>query len=312
MLGTTLLTPDETGTCRFFERDRVANRCRVQREHGESMLPEACHHFPRRALLDDRGTFVTLSHFCPTAASLLFDDAPLTIVRDPPAFPETRTYEGLDARGHWPPLVRRNVLFDLESYSHWETFIVDALEHADSPSAALQRIAAAAEELRAWTPARGDFAAWTDSVLARTTLDAGESAALTMYRDYADIKAYGQVLDTVPVGVTAPSPPDDADDAFARWAAAGWAQERAVRRYLAAKAFGSWAAYEANGVRVLVAELVLSEMVLRTEVARACAGTRSPLNRSTLHAAIRAADWLLIHLVERPQLIKWLGSAEPE
>ena len=47
------------------------------------MLPESCFQFPRRTLVDERGTFVTLSHFCPTAAAMLADAAePLTIVAE--------------------------------------------------------------------------------------------------------------------------------------------------------------------------------------------------------------------------------------
>ncbi len=310
MLGTPLLTPDATGACAFFDRERLTNRCRVQAAHGEALLPDACHHFPRRALLDDRGTFVTLSHFCPTAASLLFEETPLTIVERPPAFPETRSYDGLDARGHWPPLVRADTLFDLDTYSRWEAFIVDTLERSPSPASALQQIAATAERLRRWTASEGEFALWAETAFQRASTGVSDAQAIERFRTVADIRAYARVIEAVPAALTAPAPLHDAEAVFERWAASRWADEPAVRRYLAAKAFGSWAAYEARGVRTLVAELVMSEMVLRVEAARACGKAAQPLDGTTLHAAIRAADWLLVHLVDRPSVIEWLGELE--
>ena len=73
------LLPDESGACPQY--DRPSGLCRIQRDHGETMLPESCHHFPRRALIDTRGISVALSHYCPTAAALLLDGTePLTVV----------------------------------------------------------------------------------------------------------------------------------------------------------------------------------------------------------------------------------------
>ena len=36
-------------------------------------------------LHDPRGTFISLSHFCPTAAGMLFDDGPPVAIVDAPA-----------------------------------------------------------------------------------------------------------------------------------------------------------------------------------------------------------------------------------
>jgi len=83
-----------------------------------------------------------------------------------------------------------------------------------------------------------------------------------------------------------------------------------VKRYLSAKAFGSWAAYEAFGVRTMVAELIVSELVLRVETARAMHDAQRPVDQELMITAVRASDWLLIHLLDRPSLIKWLGAVE--
>jgi hypothetical protein len=92
-------TPE--GTCLLH--NPTTNLCAVHAAVGEAALPDACRHFPRIALRDARGTFVTLSHYCPTAARSLIEDTPLAIVESPPAFPEG-DYEGLDAVAELPPL----------------------------------------------------------------------------------------------------------------------------------------------------------------------------------------------------------------
>src|SRR4030095_14316700 len=90
-----------------------------------------------------------------------------------------------------------------------------------------------------------------------------------------------------------------------------WNSEaRAVRRYLAAKAFASWSAYESRGIRTLVAELLVAEVVLRAECERAIEAAGRPIDRSLMIEAIRRSDLLLVHLIDRPQMIEWLGRVE--
>lgn len=146
-------TLSTAGGCRFF--DAGGQRlCALHRDHGHDALPMACQQFPRRVLLDDRGTHISLSHFCPTAASMLFrDDVPLEIVANPPAFPADATYEGMDARGALPPLLAPDVLMDLESYSAWEREAV-CLFARDNWTAdqALAALASATSTLSKWRP----------------------------------------------------------------------------------------------------------------------------------------------------------------
>src|SRR5688500_11735331 len=88
-----MLERTNRGDCVFFERP--SHLCVVHRDLGEPALPSTCRHFPRVAVQDLRGTFITLSHFCPTAASMLFrDDVPIEIVSGPVAFPPG-DYDGL-------------------------------------------------------------------------------------------------------------------------------------------------------------------------------------------------------------------------
>jgi Fe-S-cluster containining protein len=149
--------------CRYYEGDRSngSGRCAIHRQLGETRKPSSCRHFPRIALLDPRGVSITLSHYCPTAASMLFrSDVPLGITNTPASFPSTGVYEGLDARDVLPPLLRPGLLWDYEGYTAWERHAVTLLASPDvTPEEALEwlrRIAAAIEQ---WDPAHGPLAA---------------------------------------------------------------------------------------------------------------------------------------------------------
>lgn len=81
------------GDCVFYHRS--SGLCVIHRDAGEDRLPSTCRHFPRLALRDGRGTFMSLTHYCPTAAAMLFrDDVPIEIVEGPAAFPPAE-YDGL-------------------------------------------------------------------------------------------------------------------------------------------------------------------------------------------------------------------------
>lgn len=65
----------------------------------------SCVHFPYVCVIDARGVRVTLSHYCPAAASLLFEHTgPIAIVEGPSPVPALDIPEGLDARESLPPL----------------------------------------------------------------------------------------------------------------------------------------------------------------------------------------------------------------
>jgi hypothetical protein len=147
----------EHSACVFF--DGELHLCSVHRALGEGALPSTCRIFPRIALTDARGTFITLSHYCPTAASMLFrTDVPLEIVESPGAFPPA-DYEGLNAVGELPPLLYSRVLMDLDAYGTWERHAVDVLARAATPESALATIARDARSLAAWRPGGTSLAA---------------------------------------------------------------------------------------------------------------------------------------------------------
>lgn len=304
-----LLLPMANGACEFHDGD--AHRCRVQRDFGEALLPRSCYHFPRRALIDDRGVFVSLSHFCPTAAEMLVTTGdPLRTVVNPPAFPGERDYDGLDGRGAWPPLVKADLLFDLDGYTQWEQHVLTTLStRGETVGGALRHLAADAECLRGWTPDDGSLADFV-ARLARRDWPADDArAAWWRYRAFRDLDTYERLLDCVPAGLERPRL--TAADREA-WATSPRPLPADVfRRYVGARAFGTWAAYEAFGIRTLIAELVVAECVLGVEAVRARQHAADGAVGQAI-AAVRAADWLLVHLVDRTALIAWLGEVEAD
>ena len=117
--------------CMFFE-PRASGSCAIHREAGEDALPSACRHFPREVRVDARGTCVSLSHFCPTAAGLLQTADALEVVEAVPPLRIGGPIEGLDARDALPPLVRPGMLGDLEGYAAWEAEGLAAFARARS------------------------------------------------------------------------------------------------------------------------------------------------------------------------------------
>lgn len=303
-----MLVPDEHGACAFY--DRATGLCRVHRDHGPAMLPISCQQFPRLSLVDGRGTFISLSHFCPTAARLLESEAPLTIVPGPAAFPGAAEYDGLDARDAWPPLLRPDVLFDLDSYSRWEDFMVKMLAGTPSSSSALATIAAAAERLRAWRPQSGALTDWMTQILSEPTT----IGPTTRYDPFTTPEA----LTTIAAFGHGSSAPLVLDSMMTWSENHAWSDQLSadddgiVRRYLASKAFGSWCAYQSRGIRTLVAELYAARAVVQTYAAQLRSDQPHAEDRVVLIQAIRRADLLLVHGIERERFVQWLGAAEDE
>lgn len=311
-VGTDWLVPRADGACPQYEHH--TGLCHLHRTGGEALLPGSCHHFPRRALIDGRGIFIALSLYCPTAARMLLEsEEPLRIQSEPPAFPAARGYEGLDASGEWPPLLRPDALFDEESFGVWEAHLVERVGNGkDSVESTLAQLAVTGERLRGWSSADGSLAEWTRTVL-NAEAGADPQPAGLRYVGFGSPSAYRRVLAAVPAGLDAPTIPASFDEIDARLVAPFWnAQASLVRRYLGAKAFASWTAYQSRGLRTQIAELFLAAAVLRVECVRACARRGTPLDRRAIIEAARGADLLLVHLADRETLLTWLGKVESD
>lgn len=149
----------DDGRCVFFEPDK-GRLCAIHRRAGPALLPAMCRNFPRVVVNDPRGTSVTLSHFCPTAAALLFEHVPLAIVDAPPPVSLDGNLEGLDATDVLPPLLSRNVLTDWNGYSAWEDAAVALLDvDGLEPERAVDLLTRVTEDVCGWTPERESLTA---------------------------------------------------------------------------------------------------------------------------------------------------------
>ena len=297
------------GACAFY--DSARRRCAIHRQLGPAMLPVACQQFPRVSLLDGRGLFVNLSHYCPTAADQLFrDDAPLEIVEAPAAFPPDFLYDPLDARSALPPLLKPGVLLDLETYARWERTAVGLLAREGArPERAVAEIAAFTEALRTWKPGERGLARHFDHSLEKVALRPGvDGVSFSAQRATCH---YRLVLDAIPAAFRPSVPFEAVEAAHRQWVDGAWETCAApICRYLAAKVFGNWLAYEGLGVRTIVHSLVVALSVLEANAALACRAAASRLDAARLLGAIRRTDEILVHLASREELAGKLSAVE--
>ena len=109
----------------------------------------------------------------------------------------------------------------------------------------------------------------------------------------------------------APVLPGDLLALDARLVAPRWeALSRYTCRYLAARAFGAWSAYQGHGVRTQVAVLAAALAVLRVEAVRHSATAGRVLDETLLGEAFRSADLLTVHQSESEAVVNALGFVE--
>lgn len=212
--------------------------------------PISCAHFPYVCLIDPRGVHVTLSHYCPTAASMLFEhEGPIAIVEGPPPVPGFDPPEGLDARESLPPLREPGRLMSFEEFSAWERDQVARVDPA--------------------------------------------------FPNLDDLHLFDHARASVPAPHTWPGRPDDLERTWRTLAQPGIARfAPVIRRYLAARAFGSWAAYLGDGTDGVLRSVRMARAVLHVETIRACGRAGRRLDSALLKDAIRESDLLLVHYAD--------------
>ncbi len=293
-----MLDRDERGRCVFYEA--TGRLCIVHRDLGEPFLPTTCRHFPRVSVQDRRGTFVSLSHFCPTAASMLFSEGAVEIVAEPPAFPAT-DYDGLIVTADdLPPLLHPRVLMDLDGYAAWERHKVGrCAEEQELPESILVTLMRDADLVRRWRPGSRTLseAVWE---LPDDVIDAPPDESLAPSLHLRD-----DVIAAVPDDLKPASDEEGLEEAWLRYVRAECDEYRApINRFLAAKAFASWTAYQGRGVKTIVRGLEAALALVRVEAARQCRDAARTLDRELLLEAFRQADFALNHLAVGEDLAK--------
>jgi Fe-S-cluster containining protein len=266
-------------TCWF--RDEPGRSCSIHRDYGEDALPSACRHFPRVCVLEPDVVSVSLSHYCPTAAGLLFAGAPeFRLVTGPRAFPSDWPFEGLDARQAYPPFLRPGVLLGFDGLRAFEDGAVAAL--SGGPLAqAVAVIEAATESSRSWSP---DARPLRDLVADSFARPAGHTDDEPRAADPRGVLLAALTEGTNPA---APLP-----DFQSRPPALSALVDLALRKYLASRLIAAWITFQGNDLRLVARYLRLClDTVFLFESARA--PEESELTR--WKEAIRTADLWILH-----------------
>jgi hypothetical protein len=108
---------------------------------------------------------------------------------------------------------------------------------------------------------------------------------------------YAQVIQAVPEDLRPHPDEHGLDIAFVEYVGPMWARFFVpLNRYIAAKAFASWTAYQGRGVASIVRGLEAALAVVRVEAARQCRDAKRHLDADLLRDAFRSADFILNHL----------------
>jgi hypothetical protein len=218
--------------------------------------------------------------------------------------------ESLDAREAWPPLLRPGVLAGLEAYERWESRLLEEwITPASQGESGLRDTLADAirwtDIVRAWGPADGALIVWARRPWQpRRGLPSLSADRASTELDYL----LNTLMSRVPAEWRAPRWPQGLTDSTA--AGAGITRihaDAALARYLAVRLAGSWVAYQGRGLRSVMASLVSSYALAALALARNGDGT---VTIGRLTSAVRAADWLQLHLLERDAWASWCSESE--
>jgi Fe-S-cluster containining protein len=293
LLGRTL-----HGACVFFD-PHANGSCSIQRHAGVQALPSACRHFPREILIDPRGTFISLSHFCPTAAALLGRGGSLDIVDARPPLLIDEPHEGMDATNVPAPLLRPGRLCDMDGYDAWERACLRVLsDPSRTAREALDAIDAATEDVREWRPHDGPLAARVQAAFS--------DPPARMHPPPAGFAAFCARHFPPEAG-----PIPGLDDVWHRLIGpTAGAFDPIVKQYLATRLFANWIAYQGRGLRTIVVWLRAVMAVFTNELARRAAASGAAPARHDVLEAIRRTDWLLLHTADSAAIARHFSPLE--
>ena len=125
------------------------------------------------------------------------------------------------------------------------------------------------------------------------------------------LERHAEVIAAVPDDLKPASDEEGLEDAWTTYVRDAWDGCRApLNRFLAAKAFASWTAYQGRGVKTIVRGLEAALALVRVESARQCRDAARRLDRELLLEAFRSADFALNHLAVGEDLANAWSSVE--
>ncbi|AMY09781.1 hypothetical protein LuPra_03006 [Luteitalea pratensis] len=211
--------------------------------------------------------------------------------------------EALDAREAWPPLLRPGVLAGHGAYTAWEARgLTDFLGPACAGMASLSTMLASAlcwtDVLRIWRQSEGSL----DVLVSRPWRhpDPNRALRISAAPDALRSRVLLPLLSGVP-GEWRPSawPAGLTDASMAGESISRRQADAALGRYLATRLVGSWVAYQGTGLRSVAASLVYAYVLTALALQATAVDGSSTVTLGRLTSAIRAADWIVLHLLDR-------------
>jgi hypothetical protein len=174
-----------------------------------------------------------------------------------------------------------------------------------SPEAVLATLQRDARELRGHVTGNGSLAQAV-AALPRDMLEAPAHATLDVSLDM-----HAESMAAVPDDLRPDPDIEGLRDVYVGAVRPLWpAWHAPLKRYLAAKAFASWTAYQGRGVLTIVRGLEAALALVRVEAARQCRDAGAALDGELLKGAIRQADFILNHLAVGEELAEAWSKVE--
>jgi hypothetical protein len=127
----------------------------------------------------------------------------------------------------------------------------------------------------------------------------------------ASLEHLGEVIAAIPEEWRPEADTHDLAAVYVAEVRAQWSSWRApLKRYLAAKAFASWTAYQGRGFLTIVRGLDAALALVRIEAARQCRDSARALDAALLQEAFRFADFALNHLAAGDELAEQWSKVE--
>jgi hypothetical protein len=176
-----------------------------------------------------------------------------------------------------------------------------------TPEEVLATLARDAALVRQWRPGAIPLSA-AIRALPGAYAPAAAEAALA-----ASLERHREVMTAVPPELAPARDEEGLAQAFARFVRPRWGAYRGpVNRFIAAKAFASWTAYQGRGIATIVRGLEAAAALVRVEASRHCRDGGRALDDALMQEAFRSADFVLNHLAVGEDLAAVWRSAEDQ
>lgn len=322
---------NEEGACTFLGGKPGETCCKLQMQHGGSVLPLICQSFPRAAVAMPGGVFMSLSYACPTAQKTLLSEGLLHETRP------GRVYEGNPKMGGAVfgedapvPEFAQGCKPEWRSFNYFWRWAVEWVANpALTPSQALYGLGLVIAEVeRQGAPMAQehhlidvlDQLSKIDPEEVRKAAGAGEGAAqLGVIYLETIIKLMSQI----------PTPPHRVHGLWKRLVESGYSCSREdliadyqrlilptindyeliERNWVGSRLFANPMCYQAPRLRTAYFTVVLSRVVWRMTALAICLETGKPLSQEILLEAAGLVDYLFLHNLDMRKIL--IDTLEP-